>query len=63
MTFEHVPKPIEVVESFNSPFENSVTVNGLEFKTRTDTSGAYEANGLQNDASEVETQLKGKNKQ
>lgn len=63
VTFEHVPKPTEIVEAFDSPFENSVMINGLEFKTRTDTGDTYEANGLQNDASEVETRIKGKNKQ
>ena len=61
--FEYVAKPTEIVETFDSPLDNSVTINGLEFKTRTDTSGAYEANDLENEAFEVETRLKGKNKQ
>jgi pSer/pThr/pTyr-binding forkhead associated (FHA) protein len=60
VVFEHIPKPVETAGLINSPAKDSLTINGFEFKSKSD-AGDFDLDLIGNDALETETEVRGKN--
>lgn len=60
VVFEYVKKPVETADAHNLAPENSVTINGFEFKSKLNQTADYDIGVLNSDTLETETEVKRK---